>query len=193
MRHGRLLLLFLAVLAVPADTTAQTGVCDVVSRRGETNFINANTPYQMAFIPAPTVSCTGGLVIIADSATMAESTKMIEFVGNVSYRDTIKTLTTDYAQYYARDKHVVAQGNVVLTDLASGSVIIAPYLDYYQASETQPEDLVIMHSGRPRAILVRAAAGDSTRSDTTTVDADGMEIRSQSAFIGRGNVEITRA
>jgi hypothetical protein len=193
MRCGWILLPVMGAALLPGHGSAQEGACDVESRRGETNFINRDTPYQMAFIAAPVVRCPGGLVVIADSATHASSTNMIELVGSVSYRDSVKTLTADYAQYYARDRHVIAQGNVVLTDLQEGGVILAPYLDYYQASETRPEDLIIMHSGRPRAILVQASAADSMQRDTTIVDADGMEIRGRTHFIGQGNVEVDRA
>jgi lipopolysaccharide export system protein LptA len=191
--RGRPLGWAVAVLAccAPAASAQLGGTnldCTVLDSR-QLSGINLNSPFQVQFIGGPVIECAGGLRISADSAVMSEQTQIVEFLGHVEYADTAKLLTTDYAQYHQRDERLVAQGNVVLTDLQTGSVIRGPFLDYYQASETRPEELVALSSGRPRALLVRDSAGQQ---DTTIVDADGMEIHGQTRFVGTGNVEITR-
>lgn len=98
--------------------------------------------------------CPGGTTIRSDSLAHFEAAGMIEFLGNVHYADTVKTLSAGYVRYIGRIGQIIAQDSVVLSDIASGSQIRAPYLEYFQATETRPEALVRIPSGRPRAILV---------------------------------------
>jgi lipopolysaccharide export system protein LptA len=178
-------------LGSPVHATAQARDCQILDSR-VLNFIQRDTPFQIVFVGGPVISCSGGMRISADSAVMSESTKIMEFIGRVDYEDTVKALTTDYAQYHGNDRRLVAQGNVVLTDVETGSIIEAPFLDYYQTSDTRLEELVMMPAGRPRATLVRERRDEPGIRDTTVVDADAMEIHAQTRFVGRGNVEITR-
>lgn len=104
--------------------------------------------------------CPGGTTIRSDSLAHFKSAGMIEFLGNVHYADTVKTLSAGYVRYIGRIGQIIAQDSVVLSDIASGSQIWAPYLEYFQATETRPEALVRIPSGRPRAILV-SRRGDS--------------------------------
>jgi hypothetical protein len=183
------LALVIAALAAPQSALAQGQVCDIVRTPG-----SRGTTYreqQMTFMGGGVrFLCPGGLAIRSDSLAHIEAAGLVEFIGNVSYADSVKTLTSAYAQYIGRDKQVIARDNVVLTDKKNGSQIHAPYLQYYQESETRPEPLVMIYSGRPRAILIRAP--ETAPPDTTTVDADAMEIHGERLFIGRGNVVITR-
>jgi lipopolysaccharide export system protein LptA len=194
MRRLSALLTVAACGGLPSSLSAQDGIdaCEVEESRS-LNAIGRGTPYQVVFLGGPVIRCTGGLRITADSAVMTEQTKITEFIGRVDYQDTAKALTTDYAQYHGRERRLIAQGNVVLTDVQTGSVITAPFLDYYQASDTRPDELVLISAGRPRAVMIRTPAADSLARDTTVIDADAMEIHGQTRFVGRGNVEITRA
>lgn len=102
--------------------------------------------------------CAGGTTIRSDSLARFEAAGMIEFFGNVHYADTAKTLSAEYVRYIGGIGQVIAQDSVVLTDIESGSQIRAPYLEYFQATETRPEALVRIPSGRPRAILISGPA-----------------------------------
>jgi LptA/(LptD N-terminal domain) LPS transport protein len=193
--NARAPLLFLCslVLCAPGAASGQEpDACDILDSRG-LNVINRGSPFQVVFLGGPVIACPGGVRISADSAVMSESTRITEFIGRVNYQDTVKALTTDYAQYHENDRRLVAQGSVVLRDLEAGSVVEAPFLDYYQTSDTRLEELVRMSAGRPRATLVRDSRAEPGTRDTTIVDADQMEIHGQTRFIGSGNVEITRA
>jgi hypothetical protein len=65
-------------------------------------------------------------------------------------------------------------------------------MHYFQRSDTRPEALIQLPTGRPHAVLVRMARADSAQADTTVVDANAMEIVDQASFTARGNVEIVR-
>ena len=192
MRWHALLLVPALCTGFAASASAQARDCEILDSR-VLNFINRDTPYQVVFVGGPVISCSGGMRISADSAVMSESTRIMEFIGHVDYQDTVKALTTDYAQYHGNDRRLVAQGNVFLTDVKTGSVIQAPFLDYYQTSDTRAEELVLMSAGRPRATLLRERPDEPAMRDTTVVDADRMEIHGETRFLGSGNVEITRS
>src|SRR5690606_17180191 len=98
----------------------------------------------------------------------------------------------DRAQYNSAQRHLAAEGNVVLLDLATGSRIESPTLDYFEAMEGRPQSTVEIYSGRPRTSVVRDVVEDGLpRSDTTIVDADALTIVGEDAFHYRGNVVIT--
>jgi lipopolysaccharide export system protein LptA len=196
----RLLVPLMLIALTPALARAQGRNCELLPSEGfGANLLNVfgrGTPNEMAFIGGGArFACDGGLRIRSDSAAHYASLGRIEFIGRVHYQDSVKTLTSDYVQYYGRERHVVAQGNVVLTDRDQGSQIISPFMDYYQKSESRSEDLVQILSGRPRAVMVNRAkdeAGVPGAPDTTVVVSDAMEIYGSSRFNARGNVEITR-
>lgn len=197
MTVRRLLASATAVLAVlllwaaPADAQRRQN-CELVYA-GTTNSFGINTPSQVDFLGGGvTLRCDGGTTIRSDSAVNTSINNRLEFIGRVRYADTLRTLRSDYLQYLGQQRLIIANNNVVLTDLRNGSRLEGPFLSYYLATETRPEEILQMPQGRPRATLVRASAQDSARSDTTIVDANTIEIIGENRFTGRGNVEIKR-
>ncbi len=56
-----------------------------------------------------------------------------DFVGDVHFRDSTVELTADRASYFERDDRLVADGNVRLVNLETGSVLTGPTLTYWRA------------------------------------------------------------
>jgi len=181
----------LALLLVAASASAQGTRCELVRSQGTTRSFNLSTPYQVDHIPNPVFACDGGLRISADSAVFMHSTRQVSLYRNVVYADTARSLNADRAQYNIAQRHLAAEGNVVLRDAATGSVIQSPTLDYFEAMEGRPQSTVEIYSGRPRTSVVREVIEDGLmRSDTTVVDADALTIIGEDAFHYRGNVVI---
>lgn len=186
------LLLLFALL--PGSGSAQARECEVFHTGTGTSFRDQGMTFLgggVRFV------CPGGVRIRSDSLAHIEFTGLAEFIGNVHYADSLKTLTSAYAQYVGRESRISARDNVVLTDLRTGSTIHAPFLDYFQENETRPESMVLIYSGRPHAVLVRKAEAavppdTAAAADTTVVDSDQMQIFGERLFVGRGNVELTR-
>lgn len=184
-------ILVLALVAGPSSAAAQGNECTLL-RSGRSTIIGGEGN-QVAFIGGGVhFRCADGVTILSDSLAWFEASGIAEFVGRVRYTDAENRLTAGYVRYLGREQRAIAQIDVVLLDLATGSTINAPYMDYYQRSEQRPEPLIQMFSGRPHAVLVSAARADSTRSDTTVVDADAMDITGRTRFSARGNVEMRR-
>lgn len=176
----------------PGSVRAQGDECEVI-RSGVMNIYNSGDQ-EMVFIGGGAAfRCPDGTTIESDSVARFTATGLIEFIGRVRYTDAENILTADYVRYLEAEQQAIAQGDVVLTDRSTGSVIQGPVMNYFQATETRPESLVRMASGRPHAVLVSVSRADSTAQDTTIVDADAMDIIGRERFEGRGDVEMQRA
>jgi hypothetical protein len=183
----------MAAAALPAVASAQGADCYIVDS-GTTNMFNARTPQELVFIGGGArFRCPNGVTIASDSVARYTGQGLIEFVGNVRYTDEENVLTAAYVRYVETDRSAIAQGDVVLTDRTTGSVIEAPLMNYYQPGPNREEALIRIPSGRPHARLVSVADTDTTRRDTTIVDADRMDITGRSRFDAWGTVELTRS
>lgn len=183
--------LAVAALLCAGDVAAQV-TCDLQPSPGsEAVVFNQGTPYQVAHLRRPILSCTNGMRITADSAVDTRAIAEIRFLGNVRFSDPEQRLHANFVQYLTAQRHIAAQGDVVLLDLVNGSTIRAPALDYLMASPTRPEPRIEVYSGRPRTMLVSAPRADAP-GDTTYIDSDALSIIGEQSFIGRGDVWLRR-
>lgn len=183
----RLLLSCACMLLGGASFASAQQACDLIQSR-QFQSIGAGA---VTYIGGPVFRCTTGATISADSAIHVEATKRIDFIGNVRFNETDRSLTSQYAQYVPAERRLMAQQNVVLIDHKNGSTLRALSLDYFQKSPTNPEARIDVHAGRPRATLVRQRT-DTAAVDTTIVDADRMQIIDDNVFRGWGSVDVTR-
>jgi hypothetical protein len=183
MRPG---LLLLCVLALPGAASAQQD-CELV----ESRVANSVAGGAVVYVGGPNFLCQNGSRILADSAIILQAAGRADFIGNVRFTDAQRSLTSQQAQYISRDRRVMAQIDVVLTNKKDGSTLRANSLDYFQPSPTYPEGRIDVHSGRPRGVLIRARANSPVR-DTTVIDSDRMQIVAEQTFRGWGNVQTRR-
>ena len=184
-----------ALLLAPHAGRAQvgTGECNVIesSPTSITHIIGGG---EVVYISGGArFTCRDGRTIRSDSVARYRSSGITEFHRNVRYEDEDNILTAGYVRYMEQQRQAIAQTNVRLTDRATASVITAPYMNYYEATDDRPESRVEIPSGRPHAVLVSVSKADSTQRDTTEVDADAMDILGRGSFSGRGNVVLVRA
>jgi lipopolysaccharide export system protein LptA len=182
----------LVAMAPPVLAQGGQGSCDLVASPGsEMAVYNRDTPYQVAHISRPILSCPNSMRITADSAVHTSAINEVMFYGSVRFSDPTRRLNADVVQYLTQQRQISAQGNAVLVDVANGSTIRSPTLNYIMESPTQPVARVEVYSGRPRTTLVGTArAGEPV--DTTVVDSDALTIIGEHTFIGRGNVILRR-
>ncbi|MCI0432303.1 MAG: hypothetical protein L0271_01450 [Gemmatimonadetes bacterium] len=184
----------IGALLLAAPLVAQSDECELLPTPGsQATIYNEGSESQMMFIGGGArFRCPDGLRIQSDSVAYYGASSIVEFISRARYEDPDNRLTADYLRYMTKERQAIAQGNVVLTAIATGSVITGPYLIYYQKSDSRPEQLIQFQSGRPHAVLVRSARADSVPRDTTIVDAEAMDIEGSSLFRARGRVEITQ-
>ncbi len=180
--------------ARPAQET-QTRSCRQVLPSDVRRLVNARSQEIIYFRDPVRVLCTGGLELEADSAVMNRSTSAIQLIGNVFYQDSVRQLTSDWANYVGQRSQLLARGNVMLRNLDDGSVIEGDELDYLQATETRPEANMIVRGERPYAVIPPQPDSAGEAPDTavsTEVWANRMEFEGETLFRGIGDVELRR-
>lgn len=148
--------LLVAVASIPSPGVAQGLVCtllsvpqareavrDIASADGETFTVSGPARFR----------CADGTIVQADSVISNMRRGDLQLIGNVSYQDSVKTLTSDWLNYLDRQGVVFARGNVVLTDREAGSVVRGEELAYRQESEDRPESFTVVEGGRPHATI----------------------------------------
>lgn len=129
----------------------------------------------------------GNAEMEADSAVRYEAARRVEMMGNVRYRDTIRTLESDYLIYHELPDLVVATGNVHLTRLASGSTLTGPRVEFLRA--VSGGEAVTTATGRPHLTLHT----DPERAGPPfEVDADSTVMAGEEKAWARGDVLIRR-
>ncbi|HEY0672848.1 MAG TPA: hypothetical protein VGD27_11300 [Longimicrobiales bacterium] len=175
------------LLFAPASVQAQGQSCDLAGSRQ----LYSVGEGAVMYVGGPVFTCDSGSRITADSAIYLRETGRVDFIRNVRFADADRTLTAQNAQYLPRERRVMAQVDVVLTNNRDGSTLRGTALDYYQASPTYPDGRIDVHTGRPRATLIRRRA-QTAAIDTTIVDSDRMQIIGERLFRGWGNVQTRR-
>lgn len=182
--------LALATLLVLPAAPAQAQDCTVIEN--ETfNVTNSGTPQQVTHVTGVVFRCPGGKLLRAATAYSFEASGMIDMSGNVYYADAERSVSADNAQYFKREQRIIATGNAVVRDLRSGSVIRGNRLEYTQAAPGREAYLQASPSvPRPTALLV----DDRTpgRRDTTTVEADMLELFGENRFRATGTAILRR-
>jgi hypothetical protein len=187
-------LLILPAMRVEAQS------CDLVTS-ATSNYNNTGTPIATASLTMAVLACPGGKRISANEVATSEATGIFVLNKNVRYSDSEKILTADFGQYNKRTLVLQMTGNVVVTDVKTGSKLTAPALDYYQVSNTVKVARLITKNGRAHAVLKgdgktptasRTAAASKSPEDSTMVDADVIEVVGERTFHGTGTAVITR-
>jgi hypothetical protein len=164
----------LALLLAPAALNAQSQNCDLTGSRQ----LYSTGGGAVIYVGSPVFTCDSGSRIRADSAIILQETGRADFMGNVRFTDATRELTAQQVQYVPRERKVMAQINVVVTNRQDGSTLRASALDYYQPSDAVPDGRVDVHpGGRPRGTLIRSRRDNSAVMDTTIIDADPQRLR----------------
>lgn len=183
------------LLALPGAVRAQAGSCELVESQYAERRIEGG--FQVIHVVGPLrVVCAGGAEIRANEGTLYETTREIYLVGNVSYSDPERRLTSNNATYGSVNGRLHATGNVVFTDLTEGMTLTGPELEYFRAMVGRPQAQAIA-TGRPHLVLQpRARAGEAARpadAQPVEVDADRMTMIGDDRLSAVGRVEIRRS
>lgn len=131
----------------------------------------------------------GGAVMTGDSAVHHEAEARAEMIGNVSYRDTTRTLSADRLDYYEVSSRVVATGDVELVRLSNGARLRGPRVTFLRGLGAEGRTLA---TGRPH-MTVPASRGGTAGGEPVKVDADETEFIGEELALARGDVVIERS
>jgi hypothetical protein len=190
------LLLLLAAGGAPLLGQQRT-TCDLIRQPGGTlNVMGGGTPGETYFIRRAYFDCTGGRVIIADSATFSRASGQITLFGNVRVDDPQRSLRAQFAQYFTQVRQISARDQVTMRDVRTGSLIRSDLLNYYEATAQRRQSLVI--ATRTTGPLARAilydeqSAAPGAARDSMIVDAQEIQITGEENFRAIGSASLTR-
>jgi lipopolysaccharide export system protein LptA len=191
-----LLLAGLMLLTGTGSGAAQSVVCNVIERPGGSATIsNAGLPTEFGIIYRAHFVCDGGQrTIMADTATYSRASGQIELFGRAEVRDPERILNAARATYFTQLRQLSARGDVVVTDRATGSVILGDVLTYLEETPTRPESQITATAttGQARAILLSERSAEPGVMDTTIVDAAQINVVGERLFRGLGDAVMTR-
>lgn len=143
----------LLLILLPGAAVAQGRSCRQVLPADARRLMNVRGQEMVYFQDPVRVLCTGGIRLEADSAVLNRAAGTVQVVGSVVYRDSLRQLTADWANYIGERDQLLARGNVVLRNLADGAVVEGDELDYLRSSPSRPVSRMIVRGERPYAVI----------------------------------------
>ena len=158
-----------------AGLAAQERTCDLVESRQARTITQPDG--RVNHVSQPRFQCSDGARIEADSSVTFEATFVTQLYGSVRFRDGIRELLSDRAQYFSGPGRLEAQGSVRLTDLSDGSTVTGQNLVMLRAGRQRPEDDLTVRGGRPHARFHSRAVpnAEEPRPEDPRLDGLGRE------------------
>jgi hypothetical protein len=127
----------------------------------------------------------------ADSAEQFQAAGIVNLYGNVVYEEPNKMqLTATHATYFTREGRLYADGNVVATQLSTGSTFRGPSIEYFRSTTERPLSRMVAPSRSTATLVEKDSAGKPT--PPTTVVANRFEDAGDSLLMAWGDVQIDR-
>lgn len=178
----------------PSPSSAgQSGKCvfqiDNVDRQGSV----VETPSGTNYFAGGDVrlSCRGAQISMQSDSVAAYAGNLVQFIGNVKYRDSTVTMDADFGTYYKNGERWEARGKVTTQNTKTGSTLTGPSLDYYRVVKGVRDTVEMYAVGRPR---IRYFADDSAAKaeEPYLIVADRVRFKGSDRIWAGGKVTIDR-
>jgi hypothetical protein len=127
----------------------------------------------------------------ADSAEQFQQAGIVNLYGNVTYEEPGKMqVTAAHATYFTREGRLYADGNVVATQLSTGSTFMGPSIEYYRSTPERPVARMVAPSRSTARLIEKDSLGRP--GPPMTVVANRFEDLGDSLLVAWGDVVIDR-
>jgi hypothetical protein len=203
MRTGRALLLrpcvVAAVLAGSPAAAQQSQRCQFVIENVDREGARIEvSPGVINYFAGGNVRfrCSNVAVRISSDSVASYQGVVVQFVGNVRYRDTTSEITADFGTYFKDSDKWEARSSpgrtVLLRNLKDGSTLRGPSLDYFRAAPGLRQESEMYADQRPTVTIpVRDSTG--TGRDPYVVLGDRIRTRGDDKVWAGGRVTIDRS
>jgi hypothetical protein len=191
---SRVLRLLLVSALAPASLAAQGSRCtfqiDNVDRQGSV----VETPNGTNYFAGGDVrlSCRGTQITMQSDSVAAYGGNVVRFIGHVKYRDSTLTMDADNGVYYKAGEKWEARGHVTTQNLASGSSLEGPSLDYYRVVKGVRDTLEMYATGRPK-IAYATADSAGKAAEPYIIVGDRVRFKGDDRIFAGGKVTIDRS
>jgi hypothetical protein len=189
-----LVLALLALVTVVEPARGQDDRCvfqiDNVDRQGSVNETARGTNYFAG--GNVRLSCRGQQLTMQSDSVAAYGGDVVQFIGNVKYRDSTLTMDADRGTYYKKGEKWEARGRVVTKNLRNGSTLNGPAMDYFRVVKGVRDTMEMYSTGRPR-IQYATTTPDARPSEPYIIVADRVRLKGNDRLWGGGKVTIDRS
>jgi hypothetical protein len=163
---------------------------DNVDRQGSTNQTSAGTNYFAG--GNVRLSCRGQQLTMQSDSVAAYGGTVVQFIGNVKYRDSTLTMDADHGTYYRNGEKWEARGRVTTRNFKTGSTMTGPALDYFRVVKGVRDTMEMFSTGRPRIQYATTPAG-AKPAEPYLIVADRVRLRGNDRLWAGGKVTIDRS
>jgi hypothetical protein len=164
---------------------------DNVDRQGAVN----ETPTGTNYFAGGNVrlSCRGTQISMQSDSVAAYAGNVVQFIGNVHYRDSTLTMDADQGTYYKVGERWEARGHVDTHNLRNGSTLTGPSLDYYRVVPGVRDTLEMYAIGRPKISYVEADSAGGRKLEPYLIVADRVRFKGNDQIWAGGKVTVDRS
>lgn len=163
---------------------------DNVDRQGSVNETPSGTNYFAG--GNVRLSCRGQQLTMQSDSVAAYGGDVVQFIGNVKYRDSTLTMDANRGTYYRKGERWEARGRVITKNLRNGSTLTGPALDYFRVVRGVRDTMEMFATGRPR-IEYTATEPGAKPGEPYIIVADRVRMRGSERLWGAGKVTIDRS
>ena len=163
---------------------------DNVDRQGSVNETTVGTNYFAG--GNVRLSCRGQQLTMQSDSVAAYGGNVVQFIGNVRYRDSTLTMDADHGTYYRNGEKWEARGRVTTKNLKTGSTLAGPALDYFRVVKGVRDTLEMYSTGRPRIQYATTPAG-AKPAEPYIIVADRVRLKGSDQLWAGGKVTIDRS
>jgi len=164
---------------------------DNVDRQGAVNETPNGTNYYAG--GNVRLSCRGARIAMSSDSVAAYGGNVVQFIGNVKYRDSTISMDADFGTYYKSGERWEARGNVDTKNLKTGSTLTGPSLDYYREVKGVRDTLEMFAVGRPKISYVEADSAGGRKLEPYQIVADRVRFKGSDRIWAGGKVTIDRS
>jgi hypothetical protein len=163
---------------------------DNVDRQGAVNETASGTNYFAG--GNVRLSCRGQQLTMQSDSVAAYGGDVVQFIGNVKYRDSTLTMDADRGTYFKSGERWEARGHVTTRNLKNGSTLTGPALDYFRVVRGVRDTMEMFSTGRPRIEYTTTTPG-ARPGEPYIIVADRVRLRGSDRLWGGGKVTIDRS
>jgi hypothetical protein len=163
---------------------------DNVDRQGSVNETARGTNYFAG--GNVRLSCRGQQLTMQSDSVAAYGGDVVQFIGNVKYRDSTLTMDADRGTYYKNGERWEARGRVVTRNLRNGSTLTGPALDYFRVVKGVRDTMEMFSTGRPRIQYTTTTPG-AKPGEPYIIVANRVRMKGSDRLWGAGKVTIDRS
>jgi hypothetical protein len=163
---------------------------DNVDRQGSVNETSTGTNYFAG--GNVQLSCRGQQLTMQSDSVAAYGGNVVQFIGNVKYRDSTLTMNADHGTYYRNGEKWEARGRVVTRNLKTGSTLTGPSLDYFRVVKGVRDTMEMFSIGRPRIQYGTTPPG-AKPAEPYIIVADRVRLKGSDRLWAGGKVTIDRS